>query len=74
MDWRIYMAGLLGLIAAFAGLYLLWSAASTRPSAGGPAGASVSQLQNPRLAGTASLVPPRFEEVRTGIPRHRRII
>jgi hypothetical protein len=46
MDWRIYAAGLVGLLAALVGLYLLWAARSARPSAIGPADGSKSRLQH----------------------------
>jgi len=45
MDWRIYAAGMIGLIAALVGLYLLWMATSARPSAVVPASGSQSRVQ-----------------------------
>jgi hypothetical protein len=46
MDWRIYGAAGIGLIAALVGLYLLWAAVSTRPSAVAPANGSQSWIQH----------------------------
>jgi hypothetical protein len=62
MDWRIYAAGLVGLIAALVGLYLLWAATSARPSAVGPANGSQSRLQH-ELPRTAWQLPPAATKV-----------
>jgi hypothetical protein len=55
MDWRIYTAGVVGLIAALIGLYLLWAAASTKPSAVAPASGSQSQIQHTPNASRSDL-------------------
>ena len=57
MDWRIYAAGAVGLIAALVGLYLLFAATSARPSAVAPANGSQSRVQH-TLPRSAWRLPP----------------
>ena len=49
MDWRIYGAGILGLIAALVGVYVLWTLLETRAPLGIRPKADIRTLPKPEV-------------------------